>query len=253
MQLDAYRTFTAVLLQRASAHTTVVGLVALGSMAEVDYGPDEGSDHDFFLVVQPGTEESFRARLDWLPRPADVRFHFRETAHGLKVLYADPHLIEFAVFNPDDLAVARVNRFRVLLDRADISVRMAAVAAATQAMQPPGDRWLLGQVLGELWVTLGRDRRGEHLSARQRLVHAVGHLAQLLARHLPANERERLDALDPLRRFEQVYPALGSEIGTLLAAPAAEAARGVLALTERELAARLDDFPSALVAALRNA
>ena len=99
---------------------------------------------------------------------------------------------------------------------------------------------------------MGRDRRGEHLSARQRLLQAVGHLARLLARHLRANERESLDALDPLRRFEQVYPALGSEIATLLAAPAAEAARGLLALTERELAAKLDDFPAPLFAALRD-
>lgn len=252
MKLDAYRAFTAALLERASMHAAVVSVVALGSMAEVDYGPDEGSDHDFFLVVQPGTEEGFRVRLDWLPRPADIRFHFRETAHGLKVLYADPHLIEFAVFNPDELALARVTRYRVLLDRADISARMAAVATATQAIAPPGDRWLLGQLVGELWITMGRDRRGEHLSARQRLLHAAGHLARLLARHLRANERERLDALDPLRRFEQVYPALGSEIAVLLAAPPVEAARGLLALTERELAAKLDDFPAPLFAAMRD-
>lgn len=160
MKPDAYRTFTGELRERVSAHDDVLGLVALGSMAEVDYEPDEGSDHDFFLVVQPGTEERFRTRLDWLPRAGDIRFQFRETAHGLKVLYADPHLIEFAVFAAEDLGLARVNRYRVLLDRGDLTARMAAVAAATQSVEPPGDRWLLGQVIGELWVTIGRDRRG---------------------------------------------------------------------------------------------
>jgi hypothetical protein len=76
---------------------------------------------------------------------------------------------------------------------------------------------------------------------------------RLLSRHLRANGRERLDALDPLRRFEQVYPALGSEIAASLAAPAADGARGLLALTERELAATLEDLPAPLFAALRDA
>ena len=251
MNLHAYHAFTAELLERISAHTSVVGLVAVGSMAEIDYGPDEGSDHDFFLVAEPGTEEGFRNRLDWLPRPADIRFHFRETVHGLKVLYADPHLIEFAVFNPDELPLARVNRYRVLLDRADVSARMSAVASATRAIRPPSDRWLLGQLIAELWIAMGRDRRGEHLSARQRLLKAVEHLTRLLTRHIEADQRERLDTLDPLRRFEQVYPALSSQIARLLAGPAADGARGLLALTERELAAKLDDFPGPVFATLR--
>jgi hypothetical protein len=252
MKYDAYRSFTAALREGVSLHTAVVGLVALGSMAEVDYGPDEGSDHDFFLVVQKGTEERFRDRLDWLPRPADIRFHFRETAHGVKALYADAHLIEFAVFNREELALARVNRYRVLLDRADVGARMAAVVAATEAIQPPDDRWLLGQLVAELWIAMGRDRRGERISARQRLLHGAGHLARLLARHVPASEPGLLDALDPLRRFERVYPTLGGEIAALLAAPAAEGARGLLAVTERELAAKLEDFPAQLFAALRD-
>jgi hypothetical protein len=251
MKLDAYRAFSAELLDRASSRPEVLGLIALGSMAEVDYGPDEGSDHDFFLVVQPGSEEAFRTGLDWLPRAAEIQLYFRETAHGLKVFYPDPHLIEFAVFTPDELALARVNRYRVLLDRGDVAARMTKIAAQTRGIEPPADRWLLGQLIGELWITIGRDRRGEHLSARQRLLNAVGHLVRLLERHLDAPERDRLDDLDPLRRFEQVYPALGGEIGALLGEPTADAARGLIALTERELAAKLDGLPAPLFAALR--
>jgi lincosamide nucleotidyltransferase len=114
---DAYTAFTETLRARLEADPRVVGLVALGSMARRDYEPDRWSDHDFFVITNAGEQEAFRADLSWLPFSSRIVFSYRETPHGVTALYEDGHLVEFAVFDPGELPVARVNRYRVLLDR----------------------------------------------------------------------------------------------------------------------------------------
>ena len=181
-------------------------------------------------------------------------FRFRETAHGGKVIYEDGHMLEFAVFAPDELRLARVNRYRVLLDRADVARRMAEVAAATAAATavPPGDAHLAGQLLSGVLVAGGRWERGERLSARAFLVgQAAPSLVRLLAAHAAPDApglRERLDSLDPLRRFEQVYAALAAELDEILARPPPAACAGLLDLAERELAGRVPALAAALAA-----
>ena len=131
----------------------MLGLVAVGSMARQGSLPDRWSDHDFFVVVESGTQESFRSNLDWVPRHDEIALSFRETAHGVKAIFRDGHLIEFAVFDPDELALARINRYRALLDRKGSANAVARVAEATAAgATPPLGRWLVGQFLTNLWV-----------------------------------------------------------------------------------------------------
>ena len=67
MQPDAYRAFTQALTERLRADPRAIGLVAVGSMADRDYGPDEWSDHDFFVITPPGGQEELRSDLSWLP------------------------------------------------------------------------------------------------------------------------------------------------------------------------------------------
>ncbi|MCI0417100.1 hypothetical protein L0222_30385 [bacterium] len=43
--------------QQLTAEESVLGLVALGSMAAQDYVPDQWSDHDFFVIVRSGHQE----------------------------------------------------------------------------------------------------------------------------------------------------------------------------------------------------
>jgi hypothetical protein len=59
-----YHRFSEELRSGLQQDERVLGLVALGSMAEWDYLPDAWSDHDFFVVTQPGTQEAFRN--EWL-------------------------------------------------------------------------------------------------------------------------------------------------------------------------------------------
>ena len=172
---------------------------------------------------------------------------YRETAHGVKALYEDGHLIEFAVFDPEELRVARVNRYRVLLDRADIERRLSSVAAETAANPEggAGDAWLMGQLLTSLLTGTARFARGELLSGRAVVeTQAVRFLLILLARHGPSDRRGLLDGLDPFRRFERVHPELAREIGSLLRLEIPAAALGLLDLSRRELANRMPDFPA---------
>jgi hypothetical protein len=241
---DAYRAFTAALVEGVAADERVVGLVAVGSMAERDYGPDEWSDHDFFVVVRPGEQEALRRSLDWLPRPDEIALSFRETEHGLKVLYENGHLLEFAVFDLDEVALAGVNRFRVLLDRGGVAARMQEVADATAARPRDSDERVFGMLVTAVLVGAGRHRRGEELSGAYFVKGlAVRHLLELLARAVPAERTSLLDDLDAFRRFDLVHPVLARELAGLLRSDTLAAARGLLTLTERELRERRPGLP----------
>lgn len=254
MRRDEFQRYTDELLARAALDPRVLGLVALGSMADRDYAPDAFSDHDFFLVVLPGEQEEFRRDLRWLP--GEIAYAFRETPHGLKVFLADGHLLELAVFDPNELYLAKVNRYRTLLDRADIERRMREVREETERSFEAftgDDAWLLGQTLAQLLVAAGRASRGEVLSGRALLAVALRNALVLLERHVPSSERGLLDGLDPHRRFERAYPELGRELGRHMAQAVPLAARGLLDVLERELRPRLADFPARGVEVVRGA
>jgi predicted nucleotidyltransferase len=239
LELPDYRRFTRELHLRLESDPRVLGLVAVGSMAERDYAPDGWSDHDFFVVVAPGAEESFRSDLRWLPRSEEIALSFRETAHGVKVVLRDGHLLEFAVFDPEELSLARVTRYRVLFDRERIAERMEQVVGATRRspeLAVPGDDWLAGQFLTALLVGVGRHLRGERLSGRQLVAGgAVSHLVRLFEKHVVSESTGLLDGLDPLRRFELAYPATGARLNAIQSMETPEAALALLDLAVAEL------------------
>jgi len=251
MDRPAYDAFTRSLASALAGDPRVAGLVALGSMSGDGVPPDGFSDHDFFVVTVPGVQESFRTDLAWLPGADRAALVHRETAHGLKVVLPDGHLLEFAVFDLDELRVARANRYAVLFDRGGVAERMAEVAA--RPSEHPADRWLCGQLLGNLLVGGGRAARGELLSARLFVAgHATGHLLRLLALHLPAEAGVPLDNLDPFRRFERAYPRLAGELNGALGRDPLEAALALLDLAGRQLRPLLPEWPSAAAEAVGN-
>jgi hypothetical protein len=254
MTPDAYDAFTATLTARAGVDPDVVGLVALGSMSGDPPGPDAWSDHDFFLVTRPGAQERFRADPSWLPDPERIVLWHRETAHGMKAIWDDGHLAELAVFDPGELHLARVNRYRVLLDRADVAERMRAVREATAARaaaERPDERWIAGQLLGALLVGAGRAARGESLSGHI-LVRSVAltHLLDLVRRHVPPAPGASPDDLDPFRRVERGWPALAREIEDALSRPVPAAACALLDAAQRALGERAP-WPGAAAEAVR--
>ena len=254
MDPAAYARFTAALADRLARDPEVLGLVALGSMSGEPPGPDAWSDHDFFVVTRPGTQERLRADPGWLPDAARIVLWHRETAHGLKAIWDDGHLAELAVFDPDELALARVNRYRVLLDRADVAPRIAAVRSATDARrvaEAPDPRWLGGQFLGELLVGAARAARGERTSGHFRVrTQALLHLLQLVHRLVPPAGGAVPDGLDVSRRVERAWPALAREVEAAIARPVPEAAAALLDAAERALGERAP-WPPAASAAVR--
>jgi hypothetical protein len=200
-----YSEFSAALICALEADPRVLGLVALGSMAERGRSPDRYSDHDFFVIAQEA--EKFRVTTEWLPERERIALWFRETPHGCKAVYDDGHLIEYAVFTPDELRVARVNDYRVLLDRERIEERMAEIAKVRDA--PPDRAWLHGMFLSHVLVGGTRARRGEIVSSRWMLDHAMRFLVQLLG--------GGPDDLDPLRRFHHAALEQATSAEELLA------------------------------------
>ena len=250
MDAAAYSAFTDALSRRLDGDPRVVGLVALGSMSGDGPAPDDFSDHDFFVVTRSGAQEAYRTDLVWLPGAERAVLVHRETEHGLKVIRDDGHLLELAVFDPDELRVARANRYRVLLDRGGVAEGMAAIAA--KPAESPTDRWLCGQLLGNLLVGGGRAARGELLSARLFVAgHATGHLLRLLSRHVPPEAPVPLDDLDPFRRFERAFPRLGAEANAALSLPPLAGALALLDLASRELGGRAAGWPAAAAETVR--
>jgi len=211
----------------------VVGLVAVGSMADRDYAPDAWSDHDFFLISRPGVQEELRQDLRWLPAHERIAFSFRETEHGLKVLYDDGHLLEFAVFDVEEIALAGVNRYRTLLDRGGVEEACARVR--DQPRPEHDDDHLFGMVLTAALVAIGRGLRGEVLSAAFLVTWGLTYLTRLITRVIPAENASILDNFDSLRRFERAYPALGEELAAAVRLAPPEAALRLLEVLDREV------------------
>ncbi|GAB4546296.1 MAG: hypothetical protein OHK0023_05670 [Anaerolineae bacterium] len=243
MELNQYRIFTERLTITLKSDPRVIGLIALGSMAEVGRTPDVCSDHDFFVITVPSVQESFRTDLTWLPDADQIVLTIRETAHGLKVLYRHPHLIEFAIFDAEEIRIARANDYRVLLDKADVAVRMDQISV-------PREKPVLVDVLHEVnmvislcFVAAGRYARGEQMSATVFLkTYALSHLLRALTAVVEAEGKIRLDNLDPFRRFEQVFPEIGTAINAALLLPIRQCALEWLRLIKIYIAPRMSNF-----------
>jgi hypothetical protein len=249
MKLEAYHQFTAQLTENLKKDDDVLGLVAAGSMAEQDYEPDIWSDHDFFVITRSGVQNRYRLTYDWLPNSEEIAWAFQETEHGVKVIYQEGHLLEFAVFDAKELQMARINRYRVLFDRAKIRAHMAENAKKTNdTSESETDAYHASQFLTNLLVGMGRYWRGERLSAHKFIkINAVHHLVVLLNRHAQSPQRGLADNLDPTRRFEVVHPRLGPEFEKIMLLYIPEAAQRLISLIERELPTVIAEIPPEII------
>ncbi|HYO67481.1 MAG TPA: hypothetical protein VEU33_15505 [Archangium sp.] len=253
MNLERYRSFTQQLRARLESDARVLGLVAVGSMAELGRTPDAWSDHDFFVITVSGAQESFRQDLGWLPEPERIVLKVRETAHGLKVLYDEGHLLEFAVFDEAELHLAKVNDYRVLLDRVHLedSLRHLRTKSAAEAATFDVER-AFALFLSALLVGAGRTARGEVLSGTSFIKqHALDSLLRILTHCLATGSETRLDDLDPFRRFEQAFPEQGRTLHQVLLQEPGLCARQLLGFAEEQLAHRMERYPARAVQVLK--
>ncbi|MFZ2957739.1 MAG: hypothetical protein WA705_12700 [Candidatus Ozemobacteraceae bacterium] len=239
MDLACYRKFTDELIVSLRCRHEVLALIALGSMAETGTFPDAWSDHDFFVITTPGTEEQLRRQLDWLPRHEEIAVSIRETEHGIKVLYQDSHLLEFAVFTPQQLQVASINQFRILFSHLPLDAVLADLAtrSADHARAETADpATLLGLFLCNLQVGYGRYQRGEHLSGhlfvKSHAFSQVLRLFHVLGRQVSG---ARSDNLNPARRFAEAFPGPAVELEAALCLPVPQAAQELLRIVRDSL------------------
>jgi hypothetical protein len=220
----------------------VLGLIMVGSSADLGR-VDEWSDHDFYVVTVNGVAENLRQDLSWLPDFDDIVMRPRETDHGLKVVYSNGKVLEFAVFDDSELDQAGANSYNVTLDRSNINERMAAIAQRSKPKAYDFDTEF-EVFLGQMLIGIGRARRGETIIAGQFirsycLNRTLGFI-RAWVKPLAGTEAKE-DNLDRFRRFEQQYPELGAEIEWILQQPVEAAGKHLLALVVRVGEGHLSD------------
>jgi hypothetical protein len=254
MDPDGYTRYLDRLVASLAADDRVIGVVGLGSTARRVRQPDEWSDHDLWIVVRPGSEDWYRTDPSWLPDHHDLVLWMRETRHGMKALYESGHLVEVAVFRPDELSVTRAGDHRVYLDRGDVAGALRGVRERTRQEAAPGrsSGFLAGQFLTNLLVGVGRYARGELIGGHEFVkVHAVGHLLELVALAVPPARPEAVDDLNPWRRVEIAFPEPGRRIAAALRADLPEAALALLEVAETMVVRHLDEWPAGAARVVR--
>lgn len=191
-----------------------LGLIALGSVGLERERLDAYSDLDFFVVVEDHAKARYLSDLDWLAAAGPgtegtarsaIAYHLRNTADGYKLLYADGIFCEFAVFTRAELSSAATSGARIVWERHGAALQLPEPVTPAE---PPALSWQLGEALTNLYVGLGRLRRGEQLSAARFIQqYAVDRVLALAAQLEPAGSASS-DPFAPERRVEQRYPGL---------------------------------------------
>jgi hypothetical protein len=211
---------------------------------------DRWSDHDFFLIVRENPER-WRADVSWLPDAEQIVVRAKEGEHGQKIVYADGHVLEFAVATMEEMAGWAVNHYRVVLDRGGVEPFIAGLAAGAAAPAVDAARELQ-LFLAILYIGVGRDRRGEVLAAGRFVRgYALEHLLTAWRALVPPQVAGIEDWLDVHRRFEKAYPGASTELAAAVARHPEPAAREMLRIAEHHLAPRWDDWPARSVQAVR--
>ncbi len=235
--------------QALARRETTLALIGLGSVGRELDRIDAYSDLDFFVIVASGHRQKYIDDLSWLAAAHPLSYTFRNSEHGYKFLFADGIYGEMAIFEPGEMATAAYAPGRMVWRRPDVSEALASPPVWPPPRVSPSVDHLLGEALTNLYVGLGRFRRGEKLSAmrfiQQYAVDRVIDLAGLLAGS-PAGEE---DFFDGPRRFERRYPELAGALPSLMQGyeRSPESAAAILAFLERRFA-----LDPAIVAAIRS-
>jgi hypothetical protein len=165
---------------------------------------------------------------------------------GGKAVYDDGHLVEWGVTTLEGLRGWVADDYRVLVDRGGVADVMTEIASRRFAANEVDAGRDVAVFLFELLHGVGRSRRGEHLSAGNVIrTEAVAALLRAVRATLPSDHAATLDRLDGLRRIEQAYPALATEIAAAIAQAPEPAAKALLDIAERHLGVGAGGLPPA--------
>lgn len=231
-------------------HPKIIGLVLVGSTAETER-VDEWSDHDFFVITETGDQEPLRRNLSWLPDSESIAFWFRETEHGLKVVYNSGEVLEFAIFDCGELRGCTVNHHRLAYGNEDVKEALSIAKNRLPEVIVGDDLADFRHFLSVLLIQVGRARRGELLTAGHGIRGtAATTLLKIFTRRLPHDQR--LDKLDVSRRFEFAHPEIGNLIAKALAQEPETAGMDLLEISDKHLAPLWSQYPFAEVRVVRD-
>jgi hypothetical protein len=237
------------LTQVARDREDVIGLVGMGSTAEL-WRVDEWSDHDFAWMVQPGAQDRYRHDLSWLPDAERIALSVVEHHGGVKVIYDDGHVLEFGLATLESLQQWFGYAVEVYVDKGGVADAVAGMVAKPLPEGPVDLTRAMRLIMTQLLIGVGRARRGEVLTAGLNIrTEAVGHLLVALTQVVPG-DADRLDSLEPRRRFEFVHPELAARIEEAIRLAPEDAARTLLDLAQEQLGSH-PDFPQAGADAIR--
>lgn len=232
-----------------AASGDAVALIGLGSVGQELARLDAYSDLDFFVIAAEGASARLIEDLTWLATVCPIAYRFRNTAAGYKVLFADGIFCEFAVFEPAELQTIPFTAARVVWQTAAFDA--ATLQAARRGPQaPPAAEHLVGEILTNLYVGLGRYRRGERLSAMRFIQgYAVDRILELA----PLIEAEQPAFADPFgaeRRFEQRFPRTAAALPAFLGGYDGSVASALAILAWAERTVVVDPAIAAAIRAL---
>ena len=236
MEAKAFEDYTDRLRAALESTSEVIGLVALGTMADPTFR-DEWSDHDFWVFTETGTQDLLVEDLSWLPDVHNIAITVCHGKHRRTVLYHNRHKAEFAVFDVNEAREGKTERYRILFGDESIAKLMESVHHAT--LEPARAGLAKPDALENLcvlvWSACERYWRGELLSAHQYLHgFAVNQLLNLISDF--ENESENMkDVLDPRRRLELRSPELAEQVLRALDESIPQAAIRLLEIAKQEL------------------
>jgi len=238
------------LTESCKKNPKIIGLVLVGSTAETERA-DRWSDHDFFVITESNEQEPLRRDLSWLPNTEEIAFWFRETEHGLKIVYKSGGVLEFAVFDCDELRGCMVNHHRLAYGNEEVEEALSSAKARLPELVVGDDLGDFRHFLSVLVIQVGRARRGELLTAGQGIRGtAATALLKVLTRRLPHDPQ--LDRLDVSRRFEFAHPEIGKVIADALAQQPERAAMDLLKISDKYLAPIWSDYPKSEVQTVKD-
>jgi hypothetical protein len=223
-----------------------LALIGLGSAGLETGRMDAYSDLDFFVIVEAGHKAAFLNDLNWLASICPISYCFANTEDGYKLLFDDGIFCEFAVFEPADMAAIPFAEGRLVWKRANAPDTLSQPLSAKEP-KPRSREFLLGEALANLYVGLGREARGEKLSAIRLIqVHAVDRVLELIDGIEAAQPVER-DPFANERRFERRYPVAAGQATAWMQGYARnrESALAILAFLEQHF-----ELDAAMVSAI---
>ncbi len=189
-----------------------VALIGLGSVGAETDRLDAYSDLDFFAIVENGYKSWYVNNLDWLSSLCPIAYQFRNSPDGYKLLFQDGIFCEFAIFEQPELRTIPFAQGRIIWKQPQIDETIGIPMTASTPPPPRAVTWLVGEALTNLYVGLGRFRRGEKLSAARFIQHyAVDRILEL-AKLIESEQGVQRDAFANERRFEQRFPQIAQEL-----------------------------------------